>query len=198
VTISHFHLFLCSSLYLPTIVCISHFPWFSDFSPYSRSYSFTFLIFHVLERFLPYSRSLPCFSLIFHVFSFFAMIRSYIVHFYYSNYFCVSLYITGHYVFVSPFPRISVFLSYSRSYCEHFSFSPFSVFLAIFHNLQCVFLILDVFQFSQHTPSPTMCISHFSRCSVISSFFKSTSGFFSFSMIFSFLTLFHVLQWTFL
>ncbi|SFW06045.1 Uncharacterised protein [Chlamydia abortus] len=43
-----------------------------------------------------------------------------------------------------------------------------------------------------------MCISHFSRFSVISSFFKSSSGCFSFSMIFTFLVIFHVLQWTFL
>ncbi|SFW05826.1 Uncharacterised protein [Chlamydia abortus] len=43
-----------------------------------------------------------------------------------------------------------------------------------------------------------MCISHFSRFLVVSSFFKSSSGCFSFSMIFSFLAIFHVLQWTFL
>ncbi|SFW04859.1 Uncharacterised protein [Chlamydia abortus] len=41
-----------------------------------------------------------------------------------------------------------------------------------------------------------MCISHFSRFSVISSFFKSSIGSFSFSMIFSFLAIFHVLQLT--
>ena len=36
------------------------------------------------------------------------------------------------------------------------------------------------------------------RFSVISPFFKSSSGCFSFSMIFTFLVIFHVLQWTFL
>ena len=67
---------------------------------------------------------------------------------------------------------------------------------AIFHVLKCVFLIFRDFQFSRHIPGPSVCISHFSRFLVISSFFKSSSGCFSFSMIFSFLAIFHVLQWT--
>jgi hypothetical protein len=78
------------------------------------------------------------------------------------------------------------------------NFPSFSVFLAIFHVLKCVFLISCDFQFSHHIPGPTVCISHFSRFSVILSFFKSSSGCFSFSMIFRFLAIFHVLQWTFL
>ena len=78
------------------------------------------------------------------------------------------------------------------------NFPPFSVFLAIFHVLKNVFLIFRDFQFSRHIPGPSVCISHFSRFLVISSFFKSSSGCFSFSMIFSFLALFHVLQRTFL
>ena len=45
---------------------------------------------------------------------------------------------------------------------------------------------------------PSVCISLFSRILVISSFFKSSSGCFSFFMIFSFLAIFLVLQWTFL
>ena len=49
---------------------------------------------------------------------------------------------------------------------------PFSVFLAIFHVLECVFLIFRDFQFSRHIPGPSVCISHFSRFLVISSFFK--------------------------
>ena len=77
-------------------------------------------------------------------------------------------------------------------------FSTFSVFLAIFHVLKCVFLIFPDFQFSRHIPGPTVCISHFSRFPVISSVFKSSGGYFSFSMIFSFLAIFHVLQRTFL
>ena len=54
------------------------------------------------------------------------------------------------------------------------------------------------FQVSLHIPGASVCNSHFSGLSVISSFFKSSSGCFSFSMIFSFLAIFHVLQWTFL
>jgi hypothetical protein len=77
------------------------------------------------------------------------------------------------------------------------NFLPFSVFLAIFHILKCVFLIFRDFQFSRHIPGPTVCISHFSRFPVISSFFKSSRGRFSFSMIFNFLAIFHVLQRTF-
>ena len=75
---------------------------------------------------------------------------------------------------------------------------PISVFLAIFHVLKCVFLIFRDFQFSRHIPGPSVCISHFSRFLVISSFFKSSSGCFSFSMIFTFLAIFHVLEWIFL
>ena len=50
--------------------------------------------------------------------------------------------------------------------------------------------------FSVFSPirGPSVCISHFSRFLVISSFFKSLSGCFSFSMIFSFLAIFHVLS----
>ena len=69
------------------------------------------------------------------------------------------------------------------------------VFLAIFHVLKWVLLIFCDFQFSRHIPGLTVCISHFS---VISSFFKWSSGCFSFFMIFSFLAIFHVLQGTFL
>ncbi|SFW06003.1 Uncharacterised protein [Chlamydia abortus] len=73
-------------------------------------------------------------------------------------------------------------------------FSTFSVFLAIFHVLKCVFLIFRDFQFSRHIPGPSVCISHFLRFLVISSFFKSSSGCFSFSMIFSFLAIFHLVD----
>jgi hypothetical protein len=76
-------------------------------------------------------------------------------------------------------------------------FSSFFSFLAMYHVLKCVFLIFRDFQFSRHIPGPSVCISHFSRFSVISPFFKSSSGCFSFSMVFSFLAIVHVLQWTF-
>ena len=41
-----------------------------------------------------------------------------------------------------------------------YHFQSFSVFLAIYHVLHCVFLIFKYFQFSRHTPGPTLCISH--------------------------------------
>ena len=78
------------------------------------------------------------------------------------------------------------------------NFPTFSIFPAIFHVLKCVFLIFRNFQFSRHIPGPSVGISHFSRFLVISSFFKSSSGCFSLSMIFSFHGIFNVLQWTFL
>ena len=81
--------------------------------------------------------------------------------------------------------------------CIH-HFSCFSIFLVIFYYLRSVILIFLDFQCSRHIKGPTVCISHFSLFSVISSFFKSSNGCFSFSMIFSFLAIFHVLQWIFL
>ena len=129
-----------------------------------------------------------------------------------------SHHIPGPTVCISHFSRFSVISSFFKwsSGCFSFSmifsflarfhvlqwtflnFPPFSVFLAIFHVLKCVFLIFRDFQFSRHIPGPSVGISHFSRFLLISSFFKSSSGCFSFSMIFSFLVIFHVLQWTFL
>ena len=124
-----------------------------------------------------------------------------------------SRHIPGPTVCISHFSRFSVISSFFKSSSGCFSFSmifsflgifqvlqwtilnfpPFSVFLALFQVLKCVFLIFCDFQFSRHIPGPTVCISHFSRFSVISSFFKGSSGCFSFSMIFSFLAIFHVL-----
>ena len=39
-------------------------------------------------------------------------------------------------------------------------FSRFSVFLAIFQVLQCLFLIFHYFPFSRHTPCPTFMYTH--------------------------------------
>ena len=86
----------------------------------------------------------------------------------------------------------------SRPTVDIFKYSTFFVFLAIFHVLKCVFLIFCDFQFSRHILGPSVGISHFSRFLVISSFFNSSRRCFSFSMIFIFLAIFHVLQWTFL
>jgi hypothetical protein len=56
-------------------------------------------------------------------------------------------------VFVSHFPRFSVFSPYSRSYNAHFSF--FKIF--------CV---------SRHISIPTVCVSHFPRFSVFFALFQ--------------------------
>jgi hypothetical protein len=129
-----------------------------------------------------------------------------------------SNHILGPAVCISHFSSFAVISSFFKSSIGYFSFSvifsfltifhvlqwtflnfpPFSVVLAIFHVLKCVFLICRDFQFSHNVLGPTLCNSHFSRFSVISSFFKSSSGCFTFYMIFSFLAILHVLQWTFL
>ncbi|SFW07455.1 Uncharacterised protein [Chlamydia abortus] len=51
------------------------------------------------------------------------------------------------------------------------NFPPFSVFLAIFYVLKCVFLFRDFPAFSPYS-NPSVCISHFSRFLVILSFFR--------------------------
>ena len=115
---------------------------------------------------------------------------------------------------ISHFSRISVISSFFKLSSGCFSFSMIFSFLSIFHVLQwtskfstffsfprhisrpnvCISHLYD-FQVSRHNPGPTVCISHFSHFSVISSFFKSSIGCFSFSMIFCFLAIFYVLLW---
>jgi hypothetical protein len=91
--------------------------------------------------------------------------------------------------------QVSCHLRGPTVYIYHFSY--FSIFLGIFNYLKSVIPIFCVFQFSCHIPCLTVCISHFSSFPVISSFFKSSTVFFWYSMIFSFLAIFHVLQRTF-
>ena len=80
---------------------------------------------------------LQCVFLIFHDIQFFSPYsRSSRVHFSFSTFFSFSRHIPGHARFVSNFPR-------------------FSVFFAIFHIRQCVFLIFHDIQFSHHIPGPT-------------------------------------------
>jgi len=97
-------------------------------------------------------------------------------------------------VYISHFPWFLVFSPYSMSYSVHFPFFTFFSDFVIIQFVKLMFLILRDFQFSCHIPGPTVCISHFSRYSMILSLFKSSSVCFSFSMIFSFLAIFHVLQ----
>ena len=157
---------------------------FLNFPPFS-----VFLaIFHVLKcvflifRDFQFSRHIPGRTVCISHFSRFAVI---------SSFFKLS---RGCFSFSIILSFLAIFHVLQRTFLN---FPPFSVFLAIFHVLKCVFLIVRDFQFSRHIPGPSACTSHFSRFLVISSFFKSSSGCFSFSMIFSFLAIFHVLQWTF-
>jgi hypothetical protein len=140
-------------------VCISHFPKFSVFSPYSRSYSVHFSFFTFCSDFVIF-QVVKWMFLIFHDFQFSCHI---------------------------PFPTADIP-----------KISTFFIFLSHISSPKvCISQFRD-FHFSRHIPRPTVCISHFSSFSVISSLVKSLSGCLSFSMIFSFLALFHVLQWTFL
>jgi hypothetical protein len=70
------------------------------------------------------------------------------------------------------FPWFSVFSPYSSSSLGHFSFSRFSMSLAIFHVQHCVFLIFCDFQFYRHTPGPTVCIPHFPHLLVFRAIFQ--------------------------
>ena len=97
------------------------------------------------------------------------------------------------------------FSTYSRSNSMRFSFFMLSVFLAIFHVLTCEFLIFLVCQFSRHIPGPTVFVylflhvfffsflsifqvlpwfSHFPHLLVFSTYSRSYSVCFSFSMFF--------------
>jgi len=112
----------------------------------------------------------------------------------FSNLFSFPSHITPPKDCISHFLLFSVSSPYSRSYSVHFSFFTFFSDFVIFQIIKWMFLIFHDFQFSRYIPGPTVCISHFSRFSGISSFLKSSSGCFSISMIFSFLAIFHFLQ----
>jgi len=176
---------------------------------FSFSIIFSFLaILHVLQwtflNFPPFSvfpaifHVLKCLFLMIHIFSYFAIFQVLQFAFIIFHVLQYSPHISLPNDCYSHFRWFSVFSPYSRFYSVHFYFSCFSKFLVIFHYLMSVILIFPDFQFSCHIPGSTVCISHFSRCSVISSFFKSSSGCFSFSMIFSFLSISQVIQCAFL
>jgi hypothetical protein len=144
VCIFHFPRFLSFSRHIPDhTVFVFHFPTFSVFPTIFQVLSCEFLIFFRFPVLSPYSSSDS-------------------VHFSFSTFF-FSRHIPGHSVFVSHFTGFSVFSPYPKSDNLHISFLTFlSVFLSIFHILQNGFLIFHNFQFSRHTPGPTVCISHFS------------------------------------
>ena len=129
---------------------VSHFPCWSAFSQYSRSYSvcFSFSTFfsvssHILGHIVWVSHFFPVLSL---------YCRSYIVH-------------------LSFFYVYECFSTYSRSYSVCVSFSMFFSFLAIIQVLQCVFLTFHIFQcFSPYSSSYFVSFSFFSLSSFIAIF----------------------------
>ena len=192
-----FHDFQVSCHIPRPTVDISKFSTFFSFLAIFQVLQCAFLIFHVFQwfrnfssrqvdvshfpwfsGFLPYSRSYSV-----HL-SFFSFFRDFVI-------FQVTkwMFLYFHYF---QFPAIFHVLQWT-----FLNYPTFSVFLALFHVLKCVFLIFWDFQVSRHIPGPTVSISHFSPFAVISWFFKSSSGCFSFSKIFSFLAIFPVLEWTF-
>jgi len=88
----------------------------------------------------------------------------------YSRSNCVCVTFSTFFSFLAIF---QVLLPYTRSYSVHFLFfTLFSVFLTLFHVLKCVFLIFHNFQFSCHSPGPTVCIYHFLCFSVFLAIFQ--------------------------
>ena len=121
-------------------MCISHFSTFFSFLAIFQVLQCVYLIFHDFQCFLPYSRSYQLIFSISELSFFLTYSRSYSVHFSFFTFFTVSCHIPG--------PTVCV------------SFSTFLSFLAIFQDLQCVFLIFLVFRcFSPYSRSYSVCIS---------------------------------------
>ena len=182
-----FHVFQGFRHFSSLQVDVSHFPWFSvschipcatvDISKLSNFLSFPRLI----------SRPKVCISHLTRFSVFTPYSRSNSVHFWFSNFSVISLFYkssSGCFSFSLNFSYLDIIHILQWTFLN---FPPSSVFLAIFHVLMCVFLIFGDFQFSSPFPGSIVCISHFSRFSEISSFFKSSSECFSVSRIFSFL-----------
>ena len=149
---------------------VSQFPCFSLFSPYSRSYSvhFCFSTFF----FLPYSR---LYRVVFSNFKFCSFLRKIQVlrcAFLIFCVFSISCHNPGPKVFISHFPRFSVFCTYPGHRACFFLFSCFSILPAMFHVIQCLCLIFHLFQVSCHIPSPTVYISHIQHLSVFLAIFQ--------------------------
>jgi hypothetical protein len=202
----HFSFFMFFSVlrHIPgPTVCVSNFPRFSVFSPYSRSYSvhFSYSMSFSVSCHIPGPTVFVYHSPHFSVFSPYS--SSYNVHFSFStfsvfvaifqvlqcvcfifHFFQFSRHIPAPTVCISHFPCLSV-SPYYRSYNVCVSFSTFFSFLAIFHVLQCAFLIFHVFSVCHHITGPTVYVSHFPRFSVFSPYSRSYCVHFSFSTFFS-------------
>ena len=193
-------------------VCVSHFPGFLTFLAICQVLEFTFIIFHVFLCFSPYSRS---YHVSFSISSFvsFLTILQVLRCVSFSTFPPFSSHIPGPTMWISHFPRFSVFSTYSRSYSVFVSFSMFysvshhipglTVCLSLFPRL-LVFLpyassysihlsFFTFFSVSRHIPGPNIWDSHFHLLSVFWTYFRSYSVYVSYSTFFSFLTLFQVL-----
>ena len=156
VSISHFPRFSQFLTIFQLIYCVSFSTFFSFFFSFCRSYSVCFTLFHVFQ----FSCHIPVLP--------------------FSTFYSVFWHILGPRLWISHFPR-------------------FSVFIAIFQVLQCVFLIPPpLFSVSCHIPGPTMCFSHFSHLSFFLPHSASYSVCFSFFTFSVFLAIFQVLSWEFL
>ena len=146
-------------------MCVSHFPRFSVFLPYYRSYSVC-VSFSIFVSFLAIVQVLQC---VFLIFSRFHSFSSYPWSYSMCLSFCMFFNVSRHIpiMWFSHFPCLPVFSPYSRFYSAHYSFStlfsvsqysrsksvciPFSTFfsfITIFQVLYCAFLILHVFHCS--------------------------------------------------
>jgi len=225
VSVPHFPSFF----YFPAIFHVLQFAFrnfhvFHSFSSQSRSYSvcfsfstffkffakiqvliWVFLIFQVFHCFSPQSRSYTVFLPFHTFFKFFAKIQV-LLYFSYFTFFTVSHHNPDPTVYVSHFPRLSVFLTtlpvlpceiliflICKFSCHipvptvcNFHFSSFSVFLTTIQIIHFVFAFLHVFQVFRQNPGPTLfLIFHVFHC--FSSQSRSYSVFFSFCTFYSFL-----------
>ena len=161
-------------------MCVSHFPQFSFFSPYSRSYSVHFLFSPFLSVSRQFSLNRVCvsFSTFFSFLAIFQVLECVLLNLHVFQ--CFSNF-PGHTFFVSHFPRYSVFSPHSRSYSVCVSFCNLLRFLAIIQVLHCVFLVSKFLTVSRHISGPTMCVSHFPQFSFFSPYSRSYSVHFLFS-----------------
>ena len=140
----------------PPKVCISHFPRFSVFSPYSRSYSVHFSFFTFFSDFVIF-QVVKWMFLIFHDFQFSCHIPCPTVDISkFSTFFSFPRHISRPKVCISHFPWFSVISPYSRSFSVNFTFFMFFSDFVIFQVVKWMFLVFHDLQFSCHIPRPTV------------------------------------------
>ena len=154
---------------------------------------------HVFQCFLPYFMShlvIFSFSSFVTFLSIFQVLQCAIFIF---QFISVSRHIPGHTVFVSHFPRFSVFSSKSRYYSMYFTiFHVFHCFSPYFSSCSVCFWFCRFFSDFCHNSCPRMWVSHFPHLSVFSPYSRFYNVSFSFFLLVSFIAIFHVLQWAYL